>query len=241
MPGSAADILRTLEALNLYWDGEVTYQSARLPLYEAALRQLRDSGHTYECSCSRRTLAAQGETGYPGACRDGPRHAGPTATRFRIHDGQWLEFNDRIQGEQRHSLAQLGDVVIRRRDDRIAYQLAVVIDDAQQSVTDVVRGADLLGSTPWQIELQRALGYTQPRYAHLPVVTAANGGKLAKSRCSVPPDLSNPSQILWRTLVLLRQQPPAALAGLEPREVLRWGILNWEPARLHQIAAVPAL
>ena len=117
----------------------------------------------------------------------------------------------------------------------------MVIDDAQQGVTDVVRGADLLASTPWQIELQRALGYTQPRYAHLPVVTAPDGGKLAKSRCSVPADLANPSQILWRTLVLLRQRPPADLVGLEPREVLKWGVLNWELPRLHQIAAVPVL
>jgi glutamyl-Q tRNA(Asp) synthetase len=240
IPGSSDEILRTLETLNLFWDGDVTYQSTRLPRYAAALQQLRDSGRTFECSCSRQTLTAQGDTGYPGTCREGPRRAGPTATRFRIGDGEWLEFTDRIQGVRRQHLAPLGDVVIRRRDGLIAYQLAVVVDDADQAITDVVRGADLLGSTAWQIQLQRALGYRPPRYAHLPVVTAPDGGKLAKSRFSLPPDLSTPSQVLLRTLVLLEQRPPAELAQLEPGEVLKWAILNWNPAPLHQIAAVPA-
>jgi glutamyl-Q tRNA(Asp) synthetase len=241
LPGSAGEILRTLETLNLFWDGEVSYQSARLPLYEAALGQLRDNGQTFECSCSRQTVAAQGDTGYPGTCRAGPRAAGPTATRLRVREREIIEFRDRIQGLQQQGLAALGDVVIRRRDGLIAYQLAVVIDDADQNVTDVVRGADLLESTAWQIELQRALGLRTPRYAHLPVVTAADGGKLAKSRCSLPPDLSNPSQVLVQTLVLLQQRPPEELARDEPREVLEWAILHWDPARMHQIAAVPAV
>jgi len=241
LPGSAADILRTLETLNLFWDGEVTYQSARLPLYEAALNQLRASGRTFECSCSRRAGTAQGDTGYPGTCRDGPRRPGPTATRFRVADRPWLEFSDRIQGVCRQSLAQLGDVVIRRRDGLYAYQLAVVVDDADQAVTDVVRGADLLESTAWQIELQRALGHTPPRYAHLPVLTAPDGGKLAKSRASVAPDLSNPVPLLLQTLTWLEQRPPAELAQLEPGEVLQWAILNWDPTRLNGIRAVAAL
>ncbi len=237
-PGSAAEILRTLEALHLYWDGEVTYQSAHQSRYEAALQQLQSVGRTFECSCSRQTLAVQGDTGYPGTCRAGPRRAGPTATRFRIEDGARPEFTDRLQGLRRQDPGSLGDVVIRRRDGLIAYQLAVVVDDADQEITDVVRGADLIDSTAWQIQLQQALGYPQPRYAHLPVVTASDGGKLAKSRCSLPPDLSRPSQVLCRTLVLLEQRPPAELAELEPGEVLKWAISNWNPARLHQIAAV---
>ena len=208
-PGSADEILRTLETLNLFWDGDVTYQSARLPLYEAALQQLRQGGRTFECSCSRQTAAAQGDTGYPGTCRAGPRRAGPTATRFRVQDDAWVEFADRIQGTRRQPLAALGDVVIRRRDGLIAYQLAVVVDDADQEITDVVRGADLLASSAWQIQLQQALGYRSPRYAHLPVVTASDGGKLAKSRCSLPPDLSMPGRVLLQTLVLLEQRPPA--------------------------------
>jgi glutamyl-Q tRNA(Asp) synthetase len=241
VPGSAEEILRTLETLNLFWDGAVTYQSTRFALYEAAFQRLRAGGRTFECSCSRRTVAAQGDTGYPGSCRDGPRRAGPTATRFRVRDEHWVEFTDRLQGVRRQHLGALGDVVIRRRDGQWAYQLAVVVDDADQHITDVVRGADLLDSTAWQLELQRALGHRAPRYAHLPVVTAADGDKLAKSRHSVAPDLSNPSRVLWQTLVLLQQRPPAELAGLEPREVLEWAILNWKPAGLHQIAAVPVV
>jgi glutamyl-Q tRNA(Asp) synthetase len=240
IPGSADEILRTLETLHLFWDGPVCHQSARLPLYEAGLRQLRDGGQTFECSCTRQTVAAQGDTGYAGTCRSGPRSATRTATRFRIREGEWVEFDDRIQGLQRQSLASLGDVVIRRRDGLIAYQLAVVIDDAEQNITDVVRGADLLASTAWQIELQRALGLRTPRYAHLPVVTAADGGKLAKSRCSFPPDLSNPSQVLVQALVLLQQRPPEELARDKPGEVLEWAISNWKPALMHRITAVPA-
>jgi glutamyl-Q tRNA(Asp) synthetase len=240
VPDSAAQILRTLETLNLYWDGEVTYQSARLALYAAALRRLRDNGQTFECSCSRRARSTQGDTGYPGTCRDGPRTAGPTATRFRISTSENLEFLDRIQGPRRYRLGELGDVIIRRRDGQFAYQLAVVVDDADQNVTDVVRGADLMDSTAWQIKLQRALGHATPRYAHLPVVTAADGAKLAKSRCSVAPDLANPGQVLFQALVLLQQRPPAELAALAPRELLIWAISNWQPDRMHGIASVPA-
>ncbi|HEY6454805.1 MAG TPA: tRNA glutamyl-Q(34) synthetase GluQRS [Steroidobacteraceae bacterium] len=238
--GSAHEILRTLETLNLFWDGEVTYQSTRLALYRAGLEQLRASGRTYECSCSRRSLAAQADGGYPGTCRAGPRQPGATATRFRIRDGEAIEFTDRFQGMRRLCLDPLGDVVVRRRDGIFAYQLAVVIDDAAQSISDVVRGADLIDSTAWQLELQRALGYPRPHYAHLPVVTAPGGGKLAKSRHSVPPDLSNPSQVLWQCLTLLAQRPPPQLAHLLPREVLEWAVLNWKPSRLHRIATVEA-
>jgi glutamyl-Q tRNA(Asp) synthetase len=241
VPGSADDILRTLENLNLFWDGEVTHQSTRLPRYQSALAQLRALGRTFECNCSRQTVAAQSASGYPGTCREGPRGAGATATRLRVRDDAWIEFTDRIQGLCRQSLGRLGDLVIRRRDGLFAYQLAVVIDDADQGITDVVRGADLLESTAWQIELQRALGLEQPRYAHLPVVTAVDGGKLAKSRCSVPPDPVDPGRVLLQALVLLRQQPPPDLTGLEPREVLKWAVSNWTPAHLHQIAAVPAV
>lgn len=241
VPGSAAQILQTLDTLNLHWDGAVSYQSGRLDLYEAALQRLRASGQTFECSCSRKERSAQGDTGYPGTCRGGPRAAGPTATRLRISDSENLEFSDRIQGMRHYRLGDLGDVIIRRRDGQFAYQLAVVVDDAEQNITDVVRGADLLDSTPWQIKLQRALGHSTPRYAHLPVVTAADGGKLAKSRAAVAPDLAHPGQLLLQLLELLRQQPPADLTGLEPREVLIWAISNWKPERLAGITAIPTL
>ena len=238
--GSADDILRTLETLNLHWDGDVVRQSTRLGRYVDALALLRRRGRTFECSCSRQALAAHGDTGYPGTCRDGPRRPGPTATRVRITAGGVIGFQDRLQGQRLQHLDELGDVIVRRRDGVIAYQLAVVVDDADQGVTDVVRGADLLDSTAWQIELQRALGLPQPRYAHLPVVTAADGGKLAKSRCSVAPDLSDPGRVLLQALVLLQQRPPAALTGLGPADVLEWAVLNWNPASLQRVTAVAA-
>jgi glutamyl-Q tRNA(Asp) synthetase len=158
---------------------------------------------------------------------------------MRLRSGA-LRFKDRFQGPCERDLERLGDVVIRRRDGRFAYQLAVVVDDAEQNITDVVRGADLLDSTPWQIELQRALGLASPRYAHLPLVTAPDGTKLAKARCSLPPDLSNPAQILLQGLVLLRQRPPPELTGATPGEILDWAVSNWKPANFHRITAVPA-
>src|SRR6202035_633347 len=129
-----------------------------------------------------------GQGPYPGTCRDRPAKAGPAALRLRTNETETVSFTDRFQGPCSFSMGDLGDVVIRRRDDVIAYQLAVVVDDARQGITDVVRGADLLASTPWQLLLQRALGVATPRYAHLPLVVEPGGAKLAKSRRSVPVD-----------------------------------------------------
>jgi len=154
IPGCADDMLRTLEAFALHWDGAVEYQSKRTPHYLQALTSLDARGLTFECSCTRRERSSQG--GYPGTCRAGPRRPGPTCTRFRVADEN-VSFEDRIQGACTFSLGQLGDVVVRRRDGAFAYQLAVVVDDALQGVTEVVRGADLLDNTPWQLALQQAL------------------------------------------------------------------------------------
>jgi glutamyl-Q tRNA(Asp) synthetase len=194
IPGCADQMLRTLEAHGLTWDGAVEYQTRRASGYAAALAGLVRLGLTFECSCSRRELS--GEGGYPGSCREGPLHPGPTATRFRVDDGL-IEFHDRAQGLCPFSLRERGDVVVRRRDGTFAYQLAVVVDDAQQGVTDVVRGADLLDNTPWQLALQRALRLPTPRYAHLPVVMEPEKGKLSKSRRSLAldPHAAGPSYI----------------------------------------------
>ncbi|HVS77785.1 MAG TPA: glutamate--tRNA ligase family protein, partial [Steroidobacteraceae bacterium] len=140
VPGSADGILRTLEAFGLLWDGQVEYQSRRTALYAEALDSLRTRGLTFECSCSRRELATE-ESGYPGTCRQGPRKPGDTATRFRIDETQTLVFEDRFQGPIALDLARLGDPVVRRRDGIFSYQLAVIVDDARQGITDVVRGA----------------------------------------------------------------------------------------------------
>jgi glutamyl-Q tRNA(Asp) synthetase len=228
--GCAAQMLRTLEAFGLQWDGAIEYQSAGTAAYAEVLQRLRALGLTFECSCSRRELTNTG--GYPGTCRAGPPSSGPTATRFRVPAGP-LSFEDRVQGGCTYDLAERGDVIIRRRDDAFAYQLAVVVDDARQGVTDVVRGADLLDSTPWQISLQHALQLPTPRYAHLPLITEPSGAKLAKSRRSVALAPAEAGLQLWQALGLLRQDPPAKLKLQSPAQILSWGISHWtlEPLR----------
>jgi glutamyl-Q tRNA(Asp) synthetase len=228
-------MLRTLEAFGLHWDGSVEYQSARITHYGEALAQLTARGLTFECSCTRREREGQG--GYPGTCRTGPQRPGPTATRFRVDDTP-LSFQDGIQGQCVFSMLERGDVVIRRRDGIFAYQLAVVVDDARQGVTAIVRGADLLDSTPWQIALQRALGLAQPQYLHLPVILEPDGTKLAKSRRCIPLEPAGAGRALCQALRLLRQNPPAELE-LEPAAtVLEWACEHWQPERLAAVREI---
>ncbi|MGQ0833556.1 MAG: tRNA glutamyl-Q(34) synthetase GluQRS [Gammaproteobacteria bacterium] len=227
MQGSADDILRTLEAFALHWDGEVVYQSRRTDLYATALSHLSRSGLTFECSCSRKTLADQDEERYPGTCRRGPPPSGATATRFRIDETRSVTFADRIRGEVCDRLATLGDFVIRRRDGLFSYQLAVVVDDAAQGVTDVVRGADLLRSTAWQVELQRSLGLPGVRYAHVPLVVEPDGGKLAKSRRSVGLAREGASRQLGSVLAMLGIELPPELDGEPPSRLLHWAAAHW--------------
>jgi glutamyl-Q tRNA(Asp) synthetase len=235
--GSAEKILHTLERFALHWDGAIEYQSARTAAYVQALETLRTLGATFECSCSRRDR--ESDTGYPGTCRGGPRREGPTATRFRVEDVR-LTVEDRLQGRCDYLLRECGDVIIRRRDGALAYQLAVVVDDALQGITDVVRGADLLGSTPWQIALQQALHLPTPRYAHLPLVTEPDGRKLAKSRRSVALQESAASRQLCEALRLLRQDPPAELEPEPPEGIVRWACSHWRPERLTALREVRA-
>ena len=226
IPGCAAEMLRTLEAFGLCWDGEVEYQSRRTHRYAESLESLRAAGHTFECSCSRRELVST-ETGYPGTCRSAPTRRGPTATRFRVDDSVTVSWLDRVQGPCQFELRALGDPVIRRRDGAFAYQLAVVVDDAAQDVSDVVRGADLLQSTAWQIQLQQALGLSIPRYAHLPVVMEAELGKLSKSRRSVALDPANSGSQLREALTVLQYNVPAELQQAPPSELLAWATPHW--------------
>ena len=225
IPGCADQMLRTLEAHGLEWDAAVEYQSTRMAHYEAGLAELARQDLLFECSCTRRELSGE-EYGYPGTCRAGPRRAGPTATRFRVDDAR-IEFADRLQGLVTFSLRERGDVVVRRRDGTFAYQLAVVVDDEQQSVTDVVRGADLLDNSPWQIALQRALGLPTPRYAHLPLIVEREQGKLSKSRRSLALDPRAAGSQLHQSLTLLRQIPPLELKLASPAEILAWARCHW--------------
>jgi len=241
VPGSADRILRTLEGFGLHWDGEVIYQSRRIPLYRAALEQLQAAGHTFECSCSRRELGGTEDTGYPGTCRAGPTRRGvPTATRFRCADDSVVLFDDRIQGSCRFEQRELGDFVIKRKDEIIAYQLAVVVDDQAQHVSQVVRGADLLPSTGWQIALQRALGTVTTGYAHLPLVVEKNHEKLGKSRHSVPVEPALAGSYLTAVLRLLRQGLPPELENDKPSRLLEWAARNWSVKAFAGVRCVTA-
>jgi glutamyl-Q tRNA(Asp) synthetase len=235
--GSAERILRTLEVFGLHWDGGIEYQSERSAHYAQALASLIALGVTFECSCSRRQRDR--ESGYPGTCRARPTRSGPTATRFRVAD-LLVPVEDRLQGRCEFELRERGDVIIRRRDGAFSYQLAVVVDDAEQGVTDVVRGADLLDSTPWQIALQQALKLPTPRYAHVPLVVEPGGEKLAKSKRSVALETSRAGPQLFQALSLLRQDPPAALEPEAPSVIVQWACNNWRPERLLAVREVRA-
>ena len=229
--GAAAGILRTLEAFGLEWDGAVMRQSERGECYAAAVAELGRRGSTFECSCSRLDLAE--EDRYPGHCRAGLRRPGTgTAIRLRVDPGT-VRFTDRIQGPCEQDVAQAaGDVIIRRRDGLFAYLLAVVVDDAAQGVTHVVRGADLLDNTPRQICLQRRLDLPTPVYAHVPALAEADGAKLSKSARSVPADRTSASAELLRVLRLLGLDPPGELAGSRVADLLSWGCEHWSCERV---------
>jgi glutamyl-Q tRNA(Asp) synthetase len=241
IPGCADTILRTLEAFSLTWDGEVAWQSRRLEHYEAAVADLRARGLTFPCSCSRKLRMENEERGYPGTCRDKPHVPGttPTATRFRI-DEAVVTIEDRFQGRCELPVRAMGDVVIQRRDGIFAYQLAVVVDDAWQGITDVVRGADLLSSSAWQVCIQRGLNVMPPRYAHLPVVVEPDGSKLAKSRRSVALDPARASMQLVTALRLLGQPTPAGIEFEPPDSILESAARSWNPAAFLGVRSVRA-
>jgi glutamyl-Q tRNA(Asp) synthetase len=223
VPGAADAILRTLEALGLSWDGEVAWQSRRTALYEAALERLRAGGFVYRCRCSRKEIADSGLVGlegaiYPGTCRGLGLGPGDAPAERMIAPLEPVTFVDRAIGTVSQGIARdIGDFVVKRRDGLHAYQLAVVVDDALQGVTDVVRGADLLWSTPRQIVLQRALGYPTPRYLHFPVVTNAAGEKLSKQTNAEPIDPADGPALLRHALRFLGQ--PAVEDG-DPGAIL---------------------
>jgi len=234
MPGAKDLILKALEAFGFQWDGPVLYQSDRIEHYQAAVASLVDRGHAYPCSCSRARLRRLGfGTLYPGLCRNGTEaHPLGHAIRVLTHD-EPIAFTDRRCGPQSQRLeSSVGDFVIRRRDGLYAYQLAVVVDDAAQGITEVVRGADLLQSTPRQIHLQRLLGLPTPAYLHLPVVTDAAGRKLSKQTGAPPLDLDHPTMGLWEALAFLGHPPPLPLRRANVQALWEWAHHHWDPARI---------
>ena len=241
--GAEADILKTLEAHGLTWDGEVLRQSERLEHYQQALERLTDAGQCYPCACSRREIADSTLVGvdgpvYPGTCRHGLA-PGREARTVRVRtDTELYAFDDAAQGVIAQALErEVGDFVIKRADGPFAYQLAVVVDDALQGVTDVVRGADLLLSTPRQLHLQRLLALPTPRYLHHPVVVDATGHKLAKSAGAAALS-ADASANLGRALGALRHDPPAELRGAAPVDLLAWARRDYDPGRFRGIRTV---
>jgi glutamyl-Q tRNA(Asp) synthetase len=233
--GAADAILQTLEAFGFAWDGPVLYQSSRFEAYAAALDNLKRAGLAYGCACSRKEIAdsatrpaVDGGLAYPGTCRDGlPAWREARAWRLRVNDDE-IAFDDRLQGHiAQHLESDVGDFVLRRADGLFAYQLAVAVDDDFQQISQVVRGADLLASTPRQIWLQRCLGFPMPSYAHLPVAANAAGEKLSKQTLARPLASDVAAAELVRALAFLGQAVPVELARATVAEVWAWALKNW--------------
>jgi glutamyl-Q tRNA(Asp) synthetase len=237
--GAADEILHTLEAFDLEWDGDVVFQSTRLDVYREAAQSLLAAGLAFHCRCSRSEIRAgnDGQAGrYPGTCRERRLPAGDAAVRVRVEPGI-VALADELQGPSDTDLAgTTGDYVVVRRDELPAYHLAVVVDDAAQGVTNVVRGIDLLESTPAHDHLQRALKLPIPRYCHLPVLVNAQGQKLSKQTGATAVTAHEPG-IAADVLRLLGLTVPAELMRERPRVLWQWAIERWDPAHLRGIRA----
>ncbi|WP_372437577.1 tRNA glutamyl-Q(34) synthetase GluQRS [Pseudomonas chlororaphis subsp. aureofaciens] len=237
-PGAQAAILKALESYGFEWDGEMVRQSERHAAYAEVLDRLFNQGLAYACTCSRKQLEPYHGI-YPGLCRNAGHGQEDAAIRLRVPELEY-RFTDRVQGEFRQHLGRdVGDFVIRRRDGLYAYQLAVVLDDAWQGVTDIVRGADLLDSTPRQLYLQELLGLPQPRYLHVPLITQPDGHKLGKSYRSPPLAEDQATPLLLRALRALGQKTDSEMVHASPREVLSWGIEHWDALLIPRTLSVP--
>jgi glutamyl-Q tRNA(Asp) synthetase len=235
VPGAADEILRALEAYGLQWDGAVAYQADNERRHREVIAGLLDRGLAYPCNCSRSSLvdAPVGESGpiYPGTCRSGC-DAGDHAIRLLTNDDP-ISFSDELQGVRVQRIeSEVGDFVIRRKDGLIAYQLAVVVDDFDQGITHVVRGYDLIDSTPRQIYLQRCLGMPSPRYKHTPLVLARDGQKLSKSTGAQGISRDRVPAVLAQALRALRQDPPKELGDAALDDIWEWAFSNWRTHRL---------
>ncbi len=230
--GAVNHIQQTLETLGLHWDGEVDYQSWHLDDYHAVLMDFMANEQIYRCQCSRKDL---GDI-YAQTCRN--QHISdnfPHSLRLKT-DNREITFNDDLHGHISQNLAmQHGDFILKRKDNVIAYQFAVVLDDIRQEVNHVVRGIDLLDATPKQIYLQQLLNLPTPHYLHVPILVDAEGHKLSKSTLATAVDLTTPNRVLFQLLQWLKQNPPLELENENVNDILKWAIEHWNVAQLESI------
>ena len=247
VPGAAEKILTTLEAFGFEWDGPVLWQTDRSEAYAEVLERLRQAGLAYGCACSRKEIAdsaglpaIDGGLVYPGTCRTGMT-GGRAARAWRLRVGlEEMTFEDRLQGHIAQMLERdVGDFVLRRADGLFAYQLAVTVDDDFQGISDIVRGADLLASTPRQLWLQRCLGFATPSYAHLPVVGNAAGEKLSKQTLAPALDTGRAAELLVKALSFLGQPVPSGLSRATVGEVWSWARESWSFSSIPRQQLIP--
>lgn len=229
MAGATTSILKTLETLGLHWDGTVDYQSQHLEEYQAVLNDLLNTKQIYRCECSRKDVGSI----YSQRCRNKTISADiPHSLRIKTYEKQ-ITFHDGLQGRISHNLAlQHGDFILKRRDNIIAYQFAVVLDDLRQNINHIVRGMDLLNETPKQIFLQHVLNLSTPTYSHIPILVNQQGQKLSKQTLAAAVDLTAPNLLLFQLLQLLNQNPPLELHAASVEETLHWAISNWQISTL---------
>ncbi len=233
--GAIRSIIRLLEAYGFEWDEEILYQSQRFSAYESAINELSLSKHIYPCCCTRKQIkqtATMGPYGliYAGTCRRGmPISAGSQQSTRLITHNDAISFEDRLQGEYvQHLSSEIGDFVLKRSDGIYAYQLAVVVDDDYQKISDIVRGNDLLDNTARQIYLQQLLGYKQPRYLHFPIALDENGNKLSKTNHAPEAEIKDGLKNIHKSLQFLGQMPPKMTDFAHITDLWNWAIDHWD-------------
>lgn len=242
-PNAAQSILNTLEKIGLEWDGDIWFQSTRTGQYEQAVQQLLKAHNAFYCTCSRKQIAASGTLNYPGTCRyclyPSPPPNQPYAIRIKVPNKP-VQFHDLIQGHQQRNLTQTsGDFVIKRKEGLYAYHLAVTLDDADQQITHIVRGHDLLESTFYHRYLQQLMKLPTPIYAHVPVLVNTDGQKLSKQTFATPIPTDTPSSCLLLCLQQLGLSPPALLKHHSPKIILDWAIEHWHINKLPKCTSLP--
>ncbi len=236
-PGAAQNILDTLAAFQLHWDETVMFQSTQHSRYQQRLDELVTQQKVYACQCTRKQIKAAGGI-YPNSCRDKQLAITPDSPLRVRQPSTATEFQDGIQTAQSPNSLSIDpqkyqeDFVVKRRDGLFAYQLAVVVDDIDQAITHVVRGADLLDSTPWQLTLFDYFAAPAPQYFHIPLVSGADGQKLSKQNLAPAIDAQQAQSLLVDALHFLAQKPPENLKRASCHSILEWGVAHWQLSKI---------